>query len=113
MAPARGVSQRLAERLFIVSHQLDFRATVSKAAKILASVTTVRDLLDRFAQTVAEAVGTDRVIILLSSKQGFSQQFPPAEPDSRQFLELTRDQVTIGQLQSSREPIVLDELHRA
>jgi len=36
MVPARGVSQRLAERLFIQSHQLDFRATVSKAAKILS-----------------------------------------------------------------------------
>jgi PAS domain S-box-containing protein len=113
MAPARGMSQRLAERLFIGSHQLDFRATVSKAAKILASVTTLRDLLDSFAQTVAEAVGTNRVIILLPTKRGFSQQYPPAEPDSRQFLELTRDQATINQLETSREPIVLDELHRA
>ncbi|HXY59980.1 MAG TPA: ATP-binding protein [Chthoniobacterales bacterium] len=113
MAPARGVSQRLAERMFIGSHQLDFRATVSKAAKILASVATLRDLLDRFAQTVAEAVGTERVIILLPTKQGFSQQYPPAETDSRQFLELTRDQATIVQLEASREPIALDELHRA
>ena len=113
MAPARGLSQRLAERLFIGSHQLDFRATVSKAAKILASVTTLRDLLDRFAQTVAEAVGTDRVIILLPTKRGFAQRYPPAEPDSRQFLELTGDQATITQLEVSREPIVLEELHRA
>jgi PAS domain S-box-containing protein len=112
MAPARGISQRLAERMFIGSHQLDFRATVSKAAKILASVATLRDLLDRFAQTVAEAVGTDRVIILLPTKQGFSQHYPPAETDSRQFLELTRDQATIVQLEASREPIALDELHR-
>src|SRR4029077_754482 len=81
--------------------------------KILASVTTLHDLLDRFAQTVAEAVGTDRVIILLPTKHGFAQQYPPAEPDSRQFLELTRDQATITQLEVSREPIVLEELHRA
>lgn len=113
MAPARGLSQRLAERLFIGSHQLDFRATVSKAAKILASVTTLRDLLDRFAQTVSEAIGTDRVIILLPTKQGFLQQYPLVEPSSRQFLELTRDQATITQLESTREPIVLEELHRA
>jgi len=33
MAPARGISQGLAERLFIGSHQLDFRATVSKQLK--------------------------------------------------------------------------------
>jgi len=112
MAPARGMSQRLAERLFIGSHQLDFRATVSKAAKILASVTTLRDLLDRFANTVAEAVGTDRVLILLPDKQGFSQRYPGVEPGSRHYLELTRDQATIAELESNREPIVLDELRR-
>jgi nitrogen-specific signal transduction histidine kinase len=112
MVPARGVSQRLAERLFIQSHQLDFRATVSKAAKILSSVKTLRDLLDTFAETVAEAVGTDRVFILLSDKLGFSQQYPAVEPGSPYRLELTRDQATIEQLESNREPIVLDELHR-
>src|SRR6202040_2911150 len=83
MAPARGVSQRLAERLFISAHQLDFRATVSKAAKILTSVTTLRDLLDRFANTMAEAVGADRVFILLQDKQVFSQQYPMANIASR------------------------------
>src|SRR5438477_129300 len=112
MAPARGISQRLAERLFIGSHRLDFRATVSKAAKILASVTTLRDLLDRFANTVAEAVGTDRVFILLPDKQGFSQRYPIVEPGARFCLELTRDQATIAELELNREPIVLDELRR-
>src|SRR6202162_173430 len=113
MAPARGISQRLAERLFIGSHQLDFRATVSKAAKILTSVTTLRDLLDRFAQTVAEAVGTNRSIIFWPNKQGFVQQYPPIESGSRHFLELTRDQATITQLEANHEPIMLEELHRS
>ena len=113
MAPARGVSQRLAERLFIRSHQLDFRETVSKAARILSSVTTLRDLLDKFANTVAEAVGTERVLILLPQKHEFSQAYPAVEADSHYRLELTRDQATIEQLASSREPLVLDELHRA
>ncbi len=112
MAPARGVSQRLAERLFISSHRLDFRATVSKAAKILSSVTTLRDLLDRFAKTVADAVGTDRVFILLPDRHGFSQQYPFADAGVREHLELTRDQATIAQLLLDREPIVLEELHR-
>ncbi len=112
MAPARGVSQRFAERLFIGSHQLDFRATVSKAAKILSSVTTLRDLLDKFANTVAGAVGTERIFILLPDRQGFSQQYPMVEPGSRQRLELTRDQATIVQLESEHEPVVMDELRR-
>ena len=114
MAPARGLSQRLAERLFISARGLDFQATVSKAAKILNSVTTLRDLLDKFAHTVAEAVGTDRVFILLPSKQGFSQQYPIVQPGARLGrLELDLEQATIKQLAASREPIVLDELHRA
>jgi nitrogen-specific signal transduction histidine kinase len=114
MAPARGISQRLAERLFISARGLDFRATVSKAAKILSSVTTLGDLLDRFANTVAEAVGTDRVFILLPDKHGFSQQYPILQPGTRlNRLELDRAQATVTQLESNREPIVLDELHRA
>jgi PAS domain S-box-containing protein len=112
MAPARGLSQRLAERLFITARSLDFRATVSKASKILSSVTTLGDLLDRFANTVAEAVGTDRVFILLPGKGGFSQHYPVVQAESRYRLELTRDQATIQQLEADREPIVMDELHR-
>ncbi|HEX4638506.1 MAG TPA: ATP-binding protein [Chthoniobacterales bacterium] len=113
MAPARGVSQRLAERLFIGSQSLDFRATVSKATKILASVATLRDLLDRFAQTVAEAVGTERVYILLPDRHGFFQRYPAVEPGARFCLELSRDQATIAELETNREPIVMDELGRA
>jgi PAS domain S-box-containing protein len=113
MAPARGISQRLAERLFIGSQTLDFRATVSKAAKVLASVTTSHELLERFAHTVAEAVGTERVLILLPDKQGFGQRYPFVEPGSRYFLELSRDQATIAELAANREPIVMDELRRA
>jgi PAS domain S-box-containing protein len=114
MAPARGLSQRLAERLFISGQRLDFRATVSEAAKILSSVTTLGDLLKRFAATIAKAVGTDRIFILLPDKQGFSQQYPIFQPGSRiARLELSRDQATITQLESDREPILLDELHRA
>ena len=114
MAPARGISQRFAERLFIGEHGLDFRATVSKAAKILSSVTTLSDLLERFANTVAGAVGTDRVFILLPDKHGFAQQYPVVQPGARLGrLELSRDQATIAQLEAGRESIVLDELHRA
>src|SRR5438105_1967212 len=47
MAPARGVSQSLADRLFSGTRGLDFRATASKAAEILASVTTLPELLRR------------------------------------------------------------------
>src|SRR5882724_6648894 len=64
MAPARGVSQFLAERLFVSSRGLDFRTTMNEAVAILKSVTTLPDLLTRFGKTIAQAVDTDRVMIL-------------------------------------------------
>jgi PAS domain S-box-containing protein len=110
MAPARGISQRLAERLFISAHRLDFRATVRKAANILASVTTLRDLLNRFAKTVAEAANTDRVLILLGQKNGYAQQHPT--PTRQSQLDLPKDHPIVNYLKATGQPIVVDELYR-
>lgn len=109
MAPARGVSKNFADKLFVNSRGLDFQATVRKAAGILDSVTTLRDLLDRFAATTAEAVGTDRVAILLPDKNGFSQRY---SGEDRAGLALPSDHPFVLYLRQHHEPIVLDELHR-
>lgn len=113
MAPARGLSQRLADRLFINTRGLDFRATVSKAATILRSVSTLRDLLERFAITVAEALGTDRVLILLQRREIYSQQYPLVQSlRSQAVCELSESDPVIEYLTTHREPAVLDELYR-
>lgn len=111
MAPARGVSQRLAERLFISSHQLDFRVTVSKAAEILSSVTTLRDLLQRFAEIISDAVGTDRVIILLHSRDGYSSSYS-LQNGQTPAVSLPADGPVASYLKSHREVVVVDELSR-
>ena len=113
MAPARGISQRLADRLFLNTGRLDFRSTVNQAAAILKSVTTIRDLLARFARTIGEAVGSDRVLILLPERGHFRQQYPtrttePGDP----AVDLTNDEPIIRYLSAKPEPIVLEELHR-
>src|SRR6478672_3167987 len=110
MAPAQGVFQNFATKLF-AGGALDFRATVSKAASILSSVTTLQDLLQRFAKTIAEAVRTDRVIILLSDRQGFAESQRAGEETSRPIF-LAPDDPLIQYLQTYRAPIVLDELIR-
>ena len=110
MAPARGVSQRLAERLFVSSRGLDFRTTMNQAVAILKSVTTLSDLLTRFGKTIAQAVDTDRVIILLPQKDVYAQRYPPPTPASQ--IDLPKDHALVKYLQSSGQPIVLDELHR-
>ncbi len=112
MAPARGISQRLAERLFISSHHLDFRKTVSKAAEILSSVTTLQDLLRRFADTIAEAVDTERVVILLHSRDGYMPRYVTSENGATPIDWLKADGPIAAYLQQHREPIVLDELRR-
>jgi hypothetical protein len=82
MAPARGVSQSLANRLFVGTRGIDFQSTMREAAGILKSVTTLQDLLDRFAKTIGEAVGTDRVLILLPEKDAYVQHYPAVSGDS-------------------------------
>jgi two-component system sensor histidine kinase AtoS len=109
MTPARGVSKNFADKLFVNSRGLDFESTMRKAAGILDSVTTLRDLLERFAATTAEAVGTDRVSILLPDRNGFSQHY---SGDDRPGLVLPADHPFISHLREYHEPIVLDELHR-
>jgi len=114
MAPARGLSQRLADKLFIGSRGLDFRATMGKAAAILSSVTTLHDLLRRFATTIAEAVGTDQVTIYLAGKKGEFVRRYPRETEAPALLNsfLSSDGPVVHYLNIHREPIVLDELHR-
>ncbi len=113
MAPARGISQSLADRLFVGARRLDFQATMSQATAILRSVTTLADLLDRFGLTIAQAVDTERVFILLPEPNFFAQQFPAVHVSARTArIELHQDQAIIAHLEKSQEPIVLDELHR-
>jgi len=113
MAPARGISQRFANRLFIGSRGMDFQSTMKEAANILKSVTTLQDLLDRFAKTIGEAVGTDRVFILLPEKESYAQHYPAvsADPDGNE-LRLSRNDPMISYLETNQEVLVLDELHR-
>ncbi len=113
MAPARGVSQSLANRLFVGTRGIDFQSTMSQAAGILKSVSTLQDLLDRFAKTIGEAVGTDRVFIFLLEKECYAQHYPAVSADGDSpSLHLSRNDPMISYLQTNQGVLVLDELHR-
>jgi PAS domain S-box-containing protein len=113
MAPARGVSQSLADKLFLGTRRLDFRSTMNEAAAILKSVTTLQALLERFAKTIAGAVATDSVFILLPAPNAFSQHYPPVAPENTlPHLVLSRDDAIIRYLEIHQETLVRDELHR-
>jgi nitrogen-specific signal transduction histidine kinase len=111
MAPARGFSQSLADRLFVGGRGIDFRATVSKAAVILESVTTLPDLLRRFATTIGEAVGTDSVTIYLAQRKVFRKRYPvSSSPGIAE--ELTEESPLVQWLATHHEPAILEELLR-
>nr|MBA2432778.1 PAS domain-containing protein [Chthoniobacterales bacterium] len=113
MAPAKGISQKLADRLFLGARRLDFHATMNKATAILRSVTTLPELLDRFATTIGEAVSTDRVFILLPTKEGFAQKQPVPQADAdMERVDFTHEHPIIAHLNDSQKPVVLDELYR-
>ena len=113
MAPAHGVSRSLADRLFVGTRRLDFQATMNQAAAILRSVTTLGDLLERFGLTIAQAVDTERVFLLLPEEEFYAQRFPTVQGGSRTTrMELHRDQAIIAHLERTQEPIVVDELPR-
>ncbi len=113
MAPARGVSRSLSDKLFLGTRRLDFRSTMNEAAAILKSVTTLQDLLERFAKTIAGAVATDSVLILLPDHNAFSQHYPlPTSELAASGLVLSKDNAIIQYLETFKETLVLDELHR-
>src|SRR5437763_5942280 len=114
MAPARGLSQSFADRLFVGTRGLDFRATVGKAAAILESITTLPELLQRFATTIGEAVGTDSVTIYLGGRKSeFIRRYPPITNQQQvPHADLSPADPLVRWLSSRREPLVLDELHR-
>jgi PAS domain S-box-containing protein len=111
MAPARGLSQALADKLFVGTRRLDFRGTVSKAAAILESVTTLPDLLERFAATIGEAVGTDSVTIYLVQRREFRRMHPRLEEETSTPV-LSATEPLVEWLEARREPLILDELYR-
>ena len=113
MAPARGISQSLADRLFGGTRSLDFRATVNKAAEILKSVSTLPELLERFAKTIGDAVGTDRIVILLRDKQLFRQSYPRTAAGVAEPFRLSDADPLLIFLEKDQTPVVLDELNRA
>jgi nitrogen-specific signal transduction histidine kinase len=113
MAPARGISQSLANRLFVRTRGIDFQSTMREAAGILKSVTTLQDLLGRFATTIGEAVGTERVLVLLPERDAYVQHYPPPQPETgASELRLRREEPMISYLETHHEILVLDELYR-
>lgn len=110
MAPANGWMQRFANRMFVNVQSIDITDTLQKANRILNSIATRDDLLDQFAALVAQAFGTDRVIILLAEERSIRQRYPRESPSST--LRMDPNDPLIRVLRTTAEPLVVDAVSR-
>jgi signal transduction histidine kinase len=110
MAPAHGHLQRFANRLFINVQPLDVGSTMQNANRILHSISTLDELLRRFAESIAEAVGTDRVVILLMEKDHYEQRYPA--PETASPLRLPLNDALAETLKTGNEPVAADAIQR-
>ena len=104
MAPVSGVMQRFANRLFIRARAMNVPAAMQQAAQILQTVTTLDDLLERFADLVVRTTGAKHVAVLLWERAGFVQRFPPAADGPDRIL--AHDHPVVAALSAQTGPLV-------
>ena len=80
LAPANGLMQRLANRLFIHLAPLDMNHIARSANLLLRSISTVDTLLSEFSSLLSTTVGTDRVCILINESGHYEQRHPLPDP---------------------------------
>ena len=111
LAPAHGFMQRFADRLFINPQAMNVGDTVREINQILQSIRTVPDLLKRFSDAIAGAVGTDRTVILLYEEGRYVQKYPKVASDEIPPV-LDHDAPLVQQLKSVHELVINNELER-
>lgn len=110
MAPAYGRLQRFSARLFVNARPLNVATVVQRTSRILDSIGTMGDLLQRFAHGIAEAVDTDRVLILLLGTENYDQLFP--DPGPAAALSLAPGDALVRAVREHGAPLSVDLVER-
>lgn len=103
LAPAHGYMQRFANRLFMSRPATDVALTVQSVGEALQLIGTLDALLKHFSGVVSNAVGTDRLTILLGRDGSFVQAFPPALEAAR--LSLAGNDPLVEVIRSRPDPL--------
>lgn len=111
MAPAHGQMQRFAHQLFISLEPMDLGDTVQKAGRVLHSISTVPELLERFTRLIREAFGVERVAVLLRENDRYEQKYPD-HSESAPWVTLPGVHPVVRRLEKSREVLSADALTR-
>jgi signal transduction histidine kinase len=110
MAPAHGMLQQFANKLFVSVETVDVTAALQKVNRIINSITTREELMEQFAALVASSVGTDRVQILLAEGDVLAQAHPRPRAEPRARMELQNPLART--LVDSAAPLATDMLQR-
>jgi signal transduction histidine kinase len=110
LAPANGMMQRFANRLFVHRAPLSMESVLQLANRLLRSISTVDQLLADFTDTIVKAVGTDHVVVLLAKNNQYVQQYQSRETPSP--LVFAHEHVIPKALLETGEAIVPEVLRR-
>jgi len=111
VAPAHGILQRMANRLFVTSRAFDIASGAGKINEMLKTVTTVPDLLRQFSETVADDVKAESAMVYLLNHTTYQRHYPQPEADDDE-TRIPMDSVVVRELDRTREPVAADELAR-
>jgi nitrogen-specific signal transduction histidine kinase len=109
MAPANGMLQRFANRLFINMTRVTV-STLQRASDLLNSISTMDELMVKFGTFVSEAVGTDRVNLFVKTDDYFKLTYPEELEKSDPIISGTS--AIADYFKHSDKPLSLDSLKR-
>jgi two-component system NtrC family sensor kinase len=109
LAPANGLLQGFANRLFLNMRTVDPADILQRANRILTSVASRDDMLLQFASLLSATFGTDRMLIVLNENGRWRTRYPKGGITAPL---LTSDHALVQALENGQPPLVADVLVR-
>ena len=109
LAPANGLLQQFANRLFLNLRSVDATDVMQRANLILTSVADRDDMLNQFATLLSSTFGTDRTLIVLNEAGKWRVRYPKGKHPAPV---LPADHPVIAALADGEAPLVADVLAR-
>lgn len=111
VTPVKWRLRRVVDNLFPDAVSPDLSQSIRDAGRILNTISTVPDLLQRFAKLISETLQSESVRVLLRDRDGLTQQY--AYPDGRTSpLKLPADDPLVMALNAHDRPIVREMVQR-
>ncbi len=110
MTPVKWRLKRVVDNLFPGDLSPDLSASIRDAGRILNTISTVPDLLQRFAKLIAQTFQSKSVHVFLRDHNGLTQQY--ACPGNETQRTLTAEDPIVMALHSEDRPIVREMVQR-